>query len=181
MCHKTMITVLVSEFNTLSQVFYDKVVNVLPLHEITCSCGCTGKLIRYGHYRRCVKTGDCNTDKISLSVQRLLCTECGHTHAILLYLLVPYSQIPLEDMVSIIRCVEDGSSFRFILERTPSIDEANAGYIIRTYFRHWKIRFSLTAATTDIAHIVRYCFRHFSQQFMQNHIMRNVLFSFSPT
>lgn len=181
MCHKTMITVLVSEFNTISQFFYDKVVNVLPLHEITCSCGCTGKLIRYGHYRRCVKTDDRNTDRISLSVQRLLCTECGHTHAVLLHLLVPYSQVPLEDMVSIIRCVEDGTSFRFILERTPSIDEDNAGYIIRSYFRHWKMRVSPEDRTAGITHLVRYCFRHFSRQFMQNHIMRNVLFPLSPT
>ena len=181
MCHKTMITVLVPEFNMVSQDFYDKVINTLPVKDLTCSCGCTGGLIRYGHYHRSVKTSLCDSDRTSLNVQRLLCTECLHTHAVLLYLIVPYSQITLKDMVDIIQCAENAASFQYILERTPSIDDDNARYIIRQYFHHWQMRLSITVWAVSIHHLVRCCFQSFSQQFMQNHAMQNILFSFTPT
>jgi hypothetical protein len=43
------------------------------------------------------------------------------------------------------------------------------------------MRLSITVWTVSIHHLVRCCFQSVSQQFMQNHAMQNILFSFTLT
>lgn len=58
-----------------------------PVFPVT--CGCSGACIRYGSYRRHVKT---DGRKLTLQIQRVLCQNCGRSHALLPSALVPYSQ-----------------------------------------------------------------------------------------
>ena len=102
-----MITVLVNENNPISQDFYDSVINSLQIHRIFCSCGHAGCLHIHGYYTRRVKTP---AGTVILRILRLKCAECGHTHAVLLSSLVPYSQIALKDQRQIVSAYEEKSN-----------------------------------------------------------------------
>ena len=72
-----MITVYTENYNLISQDFYNKTIDSLDLNLISCTCGHSGCLIRYGSYIRNVQL----TDRVlSLSVVRVYCKTCGHTH-----------------------------------------------------------------------------------------------------
>ncbi len=171
MPNKAMITVPVKESNHFSQKFYDQVIAGIQLHMVECTCGKKGCLIRYGHYRRMVKF---RSHTVSLSVQRVLCKACHTTHAILLSLIVPYSQIPLEDQQGILRAVDGGESPDPIMERNLLVDENNVKYIIRQYRRHWKQRLHYLGLTLSDSLPVP-CLQAFFRQFMQIHRTRNKL------
>jgi hypothetical protein len=100
-----MITLLVEENNPLSQSFYDYCINSLQFHQLTCSCGRSGCLNIHGYYQRKVKTHD---GSFILTVCRVICSECGRTHAILPSSIVPYSQIPLACCCQIISDFNNG-------------------------------------------------------------------------
>lgn len=172
MYHKTMITVLFKDCNSFSQDSYDLAVDQLQLHMVKCTCGKSGCLIRYGHYRRHVKL---MSDLLCLIVQRVWCKECETSHALIPSVLVPYSQIPLEDQQEILECVESGVSPEPVMDRNILIDENNVKYIIRQFRRHWKQRIlSLGLSLND--HLTIPSLAAFSRQFMQIHRTRNTLF-----
>lgn len=173
MYYKTMITVLFKNCNSFSQNSYDMAMDQLQLHMVKCTCGKSGCLIRYGHYRRHVKI---MSDLLCLIVQRVRCKECGTSHALIPSVLVPYSQIPLEDQQEILECVENGVSPEPVMDRNILIDENNVKYIIRQYRRHWEQRIlSLRLSLSD--HLTVPSLAAFSRQFMQIHRTRNILFS----
>lgn len=101
--HSVMITIEVDFDNPVSQDFYNKIIFSLNLSQIPCTCGLAGSLIWYGGYHRKVRMAD---HIILLRVARVFCTACGHTHALLLSSLVPYSQIPLPVQASVADCYE---------------------------------------------------------------------------
>ena len=167
-----MITVLFENCNSFSQNSYDQTVDQLQLHMVRCTCGRSGCLIRYGHYRRHAKI---MSDFLCLIVQRVWCKECGTSHALIPSVLVPYSQIPLEDQQEILACVENGVSPEPVMDRNILIDENNVKYIIRQFRRHWKQRIlSLGLSLSD--HLTVPSLAAFSRQFMQIHRTRNILF-----
>ncbi|MFG6339138.1 MAG: hypothetical protein K1W31_12100 [Lachnospiraceae bacterium] len=79
----------VRESNPVSQKSYDDLLQRVELSCLPCTCGCSGACIRYGSYRRHVKT---DGRKLTLHIQRVLCRNCGRSHALLPSALVPYSQ-----------------------------------------------------------------------------------------
>ena len=171
----TMITVLVNENNPISQDFYDCVIHSLQIHRIFCSCGHAGCLHIHGYYKRSVKTP---AGTMVLRILRLKCTECSHTHAVLLSSIVPYSQIPLNDQRQIVAAYEAGSDRNAICNTNSSIDENNIKYVIRGYYRHWRERLhSERIGLFPAAHLIRLCFAVYSAQFMQIHTVFNRLFS----
>ena len=137
----------------------------LQLHMVKCTCGRSGCLIRYGHYRRHVKI---MSDLLCLIVQRVRCKECGTSHALIPSVLVPYSQIPLGDQQEILERVENGVSPEPVLNRNILIDENNVKYIIRQFRQHWKQRIlSLGLSLSDPLTVPSLA--AFSRQFMQIH------------
>ena len=62
----------------------------------------------------------------------MLCSQCGHTHSLLLSSIVPYSQIPLADQAGI----TTGEAEK-VMERNPLIDENSVRYILRQFRKHW--------------------------------------------
>ena len=115
-----MITVLVNENNPISQDFYDSVINSLQIHRIFCSCGHAGCLHIHGYYTRRVKTP---AGTVILRILRLKCAECGHTHAVLLSSLVPYSQIALKDQRQIVSAYEEKSNRNAVCDTNSSMSE----------------------------------------------------------
>ncbi len=166
-----MITVISQNSNHFSQEFYDQEIEKVQLHSVECTCGKKGCLIRYGHYKRTVKF---RSESIQLTVQRVMCKECHTTHALLLSLIVPYSQIPLEDQQEILEKVSSGQSPNAVMDRNFLIDENNIKYIIRQFRKHWEQRLLSIGKTLHDSLPVP-CLHAFLRQFMQIHRTRNKL------
>ena len=169
--YETMITVIFKECNGFSQKEYDCMVDGLQLFQVECTCGKKGCLIRYGHYRRSVKL---NSAMVRLSIQRVFCTECGVSHALIPSILVPYSHVPLHDQQQILDRAEKGKDMEPVMENNLLIDENNVKYIIRQFKRHWKQRL-LSAALAIMDDLAQPCLSLYSRQFMQIHRTRNKL------
>lgn len=162
---KTMITVFVSENNPISQKAYDDSMNQADPFCLPCTCGCQGSLIRYGSYCRHVKAGGA---KFPLIIRRVLCLSCGRSHALIPSSLVPYSQIPLEDQVSLMEVFEEGGSPEAILDSNPQIDDRTPFRLIRMYLIYWRERLlSERIALRPLVRLTRQCLSLFGKQFMQ--------------
>lgn len=169
-----MITVQTKNYNLISQDFYNKTINSLDLNLIPCTCGHSGCLIRYGSYKRNIQLAD---RVLTLSVVRVYCKSCGHTHALLLSSMVPYSQIPLSIHIRLIDAHERKIPPQSVLTDQCCIDENNWKSILRNYRLHWKQRLlSIGCFPADISSLVPKCFSFFSRQFMQIKTTRNKLF-----
>lgn len=169
-----MITIKTENYNLISQDFYNKTIDSLDLNLISCVCGHSGCLTRYGSYRRSIRLADA---VLSLSVVRVYCKACGHTHALLLSSMVPYSQFPLVLHVRLIHAYEQETGFQNILAEQYCVDENNLKSIIRNYRLHWKQRLlSMRIRFPDISSLISGCFSFFSRQFMQIKSTSNKLF-----
>lgn len=176
--HSVMITIEVDFDNPVSQDFYNKIIFSLNLNQISCTCGLAGSLIWYGGYHRKVRMPE---HVILLRVARVFCTACGHTHALLLSSLVPYSQIPLHVQASVADCYEKKAGYRDILNSQSCIDENTISSVIRSYRKHWQQRIrSLNLSFAVLRDLIRGCFASFSRPFMQIKTTRNKIF-LSPT
>ena len=174
----TMITIETENYNYISQDFYDNTINSIDLNQVSCTCGHTGSLIFYGSYKRKVQLQD---EVIVLAVVRVRCSSCGHTHALLLSSMVPYSQIPAAVQVDAITAWENGTSINRVLNGQCCVDESNLRSIIRSYRLHWKERLlSERINPTPFLLLIRQCFSCFSRTFMQIKNTRNKLFA-APT
>lgn len=170
-----MITVTVKECNTISQDFYDSVVNSLQFHQLSCTCGHSGCLTIHAYYSRKVKLPDGSI--IRLRIIRVKCSECGRTHAILLSSIVPYSQISLSIHLTITRAFENSADPFAACTDSGSVDENHVKRIIRTYRHHWQQRLlSARIRLSYIEDLVRGCFSFYSAQFMQIRRTPNTLF-----
>jgi len=169
-----MITLFVEENNPITSNFYNKTINNLQFHLLTCPCGHSRCLSVHGYYRRSVKTP---AGKLTFRICRVKCQCCGHTHAILLSSMVPYSHVSLNDHISIISNYESGKSQNSVMNLNPSIDESNYRYIIRCYKRYWREKLlSEYISLTPVLNLINSCFVHFSYQFMQIKNTPNILF-----
>lgn len=173
-----MITVSVDYCNTISQKTYDDVINSIQFHQLTCTCGHSGCLTIHGYYDRSVKVGD---SFVRLHICRVICSECGHTHALLLSVFVPYSQISLPDQVDIITHSGSDRDFSGIMEAAPSIDESCVRSVIRRFRLHWEQRLlSENIPLMGSTDFIQRCFSSFCRQFMQIKGTPNILF-LTPT
>lgn len=173
-----MITLSVDLCNPLSQDFYDKTIYNLQFHQLVCTCGCSGCLTVHGYYDRSVKCGD---SCLRLHICRLICSECGHTHALLLSSIVPYSQISTKEQLEIVSLSESGGDFSPVMDNTPSLDESCVRSVIRRFRQHWKQRL-LSEAIVPLPDtcFIELCFLAFRRQFMQVKCTPNILF-LTPT
>ena len=173
-----MITIMTSLDNPLNQKYYEDLINNTPFHQLVCTCGHAGCLKIHACCKRFLKYED---TRISLSICRVKCSQCGKTHALLPSSIVPYSQVSLEDHVSIVSAYEESQDFDEIMLKTPSIDENLIAAVIRRYVKHWiqKIR-SFRMKLSYSQTLVEQCFSYFMNQFMQIRQTPNILFP-TPT
>lgn len=173
-----MITLSVDICNPVSQDFYDKTIYNLPFHQLVCTCGHSGCLSIHGYYKRSVK---CGASCLRLRICRVICHECGRTHALLLSSLVPYSQIPTKDQIDIICHSGSDGDLSSVMDKTPSIDENCVRSVIRRFRLHWKQRLlSESIAPIPDTGFIKRCFSAFRRQFMQIKSTPNILF-LTPT
>lgn len=170
-----MITIFKHTFKSISQTYYDKTIDNLDFHQLTCSCGHSACLTRHAYYLRYFKTP---LGKLRLRICRVKCSICGATHALLPAEMVPYSQIPLISQIYIAR--ESLSSFpdySSIMSENPEIDESNIASICRQFKHFWKERLlSESISFEDTSMLLQQCFSFFRRQFMQIKCTANILF-----
>lgn len=169
-----MLTVLVQDFNTFTQEFYNSVIDNLQLHQLKCSCGHSGCLSFHASYERSVITP---YGKKVLTIWRVICSECGHTHALLLSSMVPYSQIPAKTQLEIVTAYEESSDRNGLCSSGCGIDENNIKSVIRRYVKFWRERLIAAGAIiASLPDLIAACFSHYSKQFMQIRSTYNALF-----
>lgn len=176
--HNTMITIFVRDCNQISQSFYDSVINKVQFHQLTCSCSHSACLSIHGYYNRTVKLP---SGAVRLRICRVICSQCGTTHALLLSSMVPYSQVPLSDQQKICNDYEERRNVSMVCESNPSVDENNVKSILRNYRHRWREKLrSLRIRLFPLNVLILSCFSNYSSQFMQIHQRVNILFPY-PT
>ena len=151
-------------------------INSLQLHRVKCpSCNHSGDMSRHAFYTRHCQTED---GIIPLKILRLICS-CGHTHALLLSVFVPYSRHPLFLQAEI---ALKGCSDQVICSlqlRFPDLNECSVRSIYRVYRRKWReplISEGIIPYLSDTTLLVTACFDRFFRQFMQIKCTPNKLF-----
>lgn len=168
-----MITFEAEDCNTFSQISYDSMLDSVQLHQVKCTCGKTGCLIRYGHYSRKIRV---LSEFVTLSIQRVKCKGCGDTHAIIPSSFVPYSQILLKEQQEILISAEKGLPPKQVMENNLLIDENNIKHIVRQFLKHWKQRIlSIGISLADRLAIP--CLSVYGRQFMQVHRTQNIYYA----
>lgn len=169
-----MITLFVEENNPLTPNFYNDLINSLQFHQLKCPCGHSGCLSVHGYYNRSIKLP---YGKVTFRICRVICEHCGHTHAILLSSMVPYSQVSTSDQISIINNYSNDVSQERVMNNNPYIDESCYRYIIKCYLRYWQERLrSERLSLLPAELLIKSCFSHFSRHFMQIKNTPNILF-----
>ncbi len=157
---------------TFKHVIMNPIFKSLNSRSFECPCHHKGHLIKHGFYTRKIKTSHFI---IPLKIQRFKCKHCHHTHAFLLSVIIPYSQILFHDTLSIIRSNIMQDLNQLMIEN-PNIDESNISYIKKQYSMHWKQRLLSENIQLDSS-LVFQCFFHFKRQFMQIKCTPNILYS----
>lgn len=127
-----MITLIYENDNPVTQDTYDNIMSQIDLLTLECpSCHHTGNLIKHAKYNRTFRVSD---SIITIKIVRVLCKECGHTHAILLCDFVPYSQILIDDQLDIMN--DQGNEISSIKEvELKKFYERVGNYILQNYKR----------------------------------------------
>lgn len=173
-----MITLFPGDFNTVSQIFYDRVLEKVQIHRLSCPCcGHSGCLTIHGYYTRKVRTPG---GIVSIRILRVKCS-CGKTHSVLLASMIPYSQIRLADMISVIMSEDDPASSVSLQLSIPDISTSLIQRIRKNFHRHWEQRIlSIGISLGSPATLSSSCLRVFGRQFMQIRCTVNGLLTF-PT
>ena len=88
--------------------------DITDLHINVCPCcHAKNKLIKYGTYERnlSILVND-NVENYIVSVQRVICTSCNHTHALLLDFIVPYKIMALPSIAKIVQRASVSSAYK---------------------------------------------------------------------
>ena len=108
-----MIAAIIHNFNTRLQLAYDKSIHSLRLMDIPCPyCGSKECLIFYGYYNRSFYD-PVDGSIHPISIQRIYCKQCHHTHAILPTDLSPYRRFTLFHLLTFALDPLDSLSERF--------------------------------------------------------------------
>ena len=102
-----MITLFYENDSIFNQDTYDNIKDQVDFMNVRClHCKHSGCFIKYARYKRTFRLPDFT---ITISILRVLCKECGHTHAVFLCDFVPYSQILLDDQMSITKSDDENT------------------------------------------------------------------------
>ena len=88
--------------------------DITDIHRNICPCcHAKNKLIKYGKYERNISILiDDNVENYSVSVQRVICNSCNHTHALLPNFIVPYKIMALFSIAKIVQRASISSAYK---------------------------------------------------------------------
>lgn len=93
------------EVKISDQEWFDRTISKSNLSEQVCPyCNSTGRLIPHDSYSRYMVTLKNNRiETVILRIPRVKCTSCGHTHAFLPEMLIPYSSYGLRFVLTVLK------------------------------------------------------------------------------
>lgn len=93
------------EVRISDQEWFDRTISKSNLSEQVCPyCNSTGRLIPHDSYSRYMVTLKNNRiETVILRIPRVKCTSCGHTHAFLPEMLIPYSSYSLRFVLTVLK------------------------------------------------------------------------------
>lgn len=170
-----MITVIAKNFNIFHKKIsnfqneYDLFINSIDLSSLHCSCHHTHCLSIHAYYTRTIRSA---SGKVVIRVLRVKCSHCNRTHAIMPSCIVPYSQILLTQLISIVH-----SSIKSLdtLAILYSLEDAHIRYINKQYQHFWKQRI-YNLKSFSAYQLSTYCFQTFKKQFMQIRNVTNIAY-----
>lgn len=145
----------------LTQEIYDSLVESIIVSTISCPCGNVG-FHSHGSYERKVKLA---LLVITLVVRRIRCPECGKTHALIPDCLIPWSQIPLETTVLLIRA-DTADDINQIMDKQINLTAEDVHNIRLRFRKFWKDRMISYGIGYDST-LTDTCISQFNKQFMQ--------------
>ena len=88
--------------------------DITDIHRNICPCcHAKNKLIKYGNYERNISIlVDDNVENYRVSVQRVICNSCNHTHALLPNFIVPYKIMALFSIAQIVQRASISSAYK---------------------------------------------------------------------
>lgn len=88
--------------------------DITDIHKNVCPCcHAKNKLIKYGKYERNISILiDDNVENYRVSVQRVICNSCNHTHALLPNFIVPYKIMALFSIAKIVQRASISSAYK---------------------------------------------------------------------
>lgn len=150
-----MIIYPVHNFNKISQKLYDSSVKKLNIDSFKCpSCGKHHTFVFYGSYKRSCYASDGRL--ILLRIQRLLCTGCGRTHALLPCSIVPFRRYLLAHHYAFFH-----TGCSALIALFPWMDEST----VRRYIaevKNWMIRHPFSISSEPSVQDVSICFQRFA-------------------
>lgn len=136
-------------------------IELVILSSIQCPCGHVG-FHGHGTYVRYVKL---SAIVLHLIVRRVRCPECGRTHALIPDCLIPWSQIPLETTVLLVRA-ENTDEIHQIMDEQVNITAEDVHNVRIRFRRYWKERMISYGIEYD-SKLTDTCISLFRKQFMQ--------------
>jgi hypothetical protein len=77
---------------------------LIPRYECCAACGAFGRCAPYASYTRWVVSIQRGVrEEYELCVERVICNSCGHTHALLSDVLIPYGSYSLRFILHVLR------------------------------------------------------------------------------
>ncbi len=88
--------------------------DITDIHKNVCPCcHAKNKLIKYGKYNRNISfLIDNSIENYNVSVQRVICNSCNHTHALLPNFIVPYKIMALFSIAQIVQKASISSAYK---------------------------------------------------------------------
>ena len=88
--------------------------DITDIHRNICPCcHAKNKLIKYGKYERNISIlVDDNVENYRVSVQRVICNSCNHTHSLLPNFIVPYKIMSLFSIAKIVQRASISSAYK---------------------------------------------------------------------
>lgn len=144
-----MLTQLFTKIKTkiVTQKIYDAYIDSIDFSLCQCSCGAIGRFTIHGYYVRSLRYPFL---KIQLTILRVKCKSCGRTHAVLHPVIVPYSQIPLDHMLSVIKHYEEPNQFHSNIQ----LSGGERYHIIKKYKQYWRERLLSVAPPGSIIDLI---------------------------
>lgn len=150
----SMITLYYENDNIFNQDTYDKIINQVDFLTLECpSRNHSCCLIKHARYSRSFRLPN---SVITINIVRVLCKECGKTHAVLLCDFVPYSQILLNNQIEIIKSDNDEK----YLSDNRNFDMSDLKYISKQFNLYWKQRLLSHSITLNQSLLIT-CFKFF--------------------
>ena len=155
------------DFKSEIQKEYDNALSNLQIHRISCPyCKHHGHLIFHGAYVRHIHFG---YDKPEITIQRVKCTHCKKTHALLPSSLVPYSQIPLKYQVAMAENYLQYKYFQSVFDLLCDYPEDTIRKLLLVFMSNWlELCRSYNLQLQNLAFLTPQCVSLFMKQFLQN-------------